>query len=100
MGYSCQPAAAYRLAAKLKFTGLSYTHISARVPGTGDPFLINPQGRFFDEITASSLATINASGNPIGDSDSKSTPQDSRFIARWTRRGDGAKTLRSCDGFG
>lgn len=62
-----QLAAAYRLAAKFQMTDLIYTHISARVPGTQDQFLINPHGWFFDEITASSLVKIDVSGKPIGD---------------------------------
>ena len=62
-----QLAAAYRLAAKFGMTDLIYTHISARVPGTHDQFLINPHGWFFDEITASSLVKIDVQGNPVGD---------------------------------
>jgi ribulose-5-phosphate 4-epimerase/fuculose-1-phosphate aldolase len=34
---------------------LVFTHISARVPGSEDHFLINPYGFLFEEITASSL---------------------------------------------
>jgi len=62
-----QLAAAYRLAAKFELTDLIYTHISVRVPGTNDQFLINPHGWFFDEITASSLVKIDVNGKPIGD---------------------------------
>lgn len=62
-----QLAAAYRLAAKFGLTDLIYTHISTRVPGTDDQFLINPHGWFFDEITASSFVKIDVKGQPIGD---------------------------------
>jgi ribulose-5-phosphate 4-epimerase/fuculose-1-phosphate aldolase len=62
-----QLAAAYRLAAKFGLTDLIYTHISARVPGTHDQFLINPHGWLFDEITASSLVKIDVDGSPVGD---------------------------------
>lgn len=62
-----QLAAAYRLAAKFGLTDLIYTHISARVPGRHDQFLINPHGWFFDEITASSLVRIDVEGNPVDD---------------------------------
>ncbi|CAG9177987.1 class II aldolase/adducin family protein [Cupriavidus pampae] len=62
-----QLAAAYRLAAKFNLTDLIYTHISVRVPGTTDQFLINPHGWFFDEITASCLVKIDTEGRPIGD---------------------------------
>ncbi|GKW48730.1 class II aldolase/adducin family protein [Halomonas sp. NCCP-2165] len=62
-----QLAAAYRLAARFGLTDLIYTHLSVRVPGTTDQFLINPHGWFFDEITASSLVKIDTEGRPIDD---------------------------------
>ena len=45
------------------------THISARVPGTGDEFLLNPFGLFFEEITASSLIRVDRHGNVTGGSE-------------------------------
>ena len=45
-------AAAYRLVAHFGWDDLIFTHISARVPGQPDQFLINPYGMLFDEITA------------------------------------------------
>ena len=48
-------AAAYRLVAAFKWDDLVFTHISARVPGRDNEFLINPYGLMFEEITASSL---------------------------------------------
>ena len=56
-------AAAYRLVSRYGWEDLVFTHISARVPGTADQFLINPYGLFFDEITASSLIKIDHEGN-------------------------------------
>ncbi len=61
-------AAAYRLVALFKWDDLIFTHISARVPGTEDQFLINPYGLMFDEITASSLVKIDLQGNKVEDS--------------------------------
>ena len=58
-------AAAYRLVAMFKWDDLVFTHISARVPGSHDEFLINPYGLMFDEITASSLIKIDAQGNKL-----------------------------------
>jgi len=58
-------AAAYRLVAAFKWDDLVFTHISARVPGTHDQFLINPYGLMFEEITASSLIKIDAQGNKV-----------------------------------
>ena len=61
-------AAAYRLVALFGWEDLVFTHISMRVPGTEDQFLINPYGVFFDEITASSLVKIDLQGNKVEDS--------------------------------
>jgi ribulose-5-phosphate 4-epimerase/fuculose-1-phosphate aldolase len=61
-------AAAYRLVAHFGWDDLVFTHISARVPGTDDQFLINPYGVFFDEITASSLVKIDMHGEKVQDS--------------------------------
>ena len=58
-------AAAYRLVAAFKWDDLVFTHISARVPGRHDQFLINPYGLMFEEITASSLIKIDAQGNKV-----------------------------------
>lgn len=58
-------AAAYRLVAEFKWDDLVFTHITARVPGTEDQFLINPYGLLFDEITASSLVKIDLHGNKL-----------------------------------
>lgn len=61
-------AACYRLVAELGLDDLIYNHISLRVPGTDDQFLINPYGMFFEEITASSLVRIDVQGRKLCDS--------------------------------
>jgi ribulose-5-phosphate 4-epimerase/fuculose-1-phosphate aldolase len=61
-------AACYRLVAHHGWEDLVFTHITARVPGSADHFLINPYGVFFDEITASSLVKIDQQGNKLEDS--------------------------------
>jgi ribulose-5-phosphate 4-epimerase/fuculose-1-phosphate aldolase len=61
-------AAAYRLVAHFRWDDLVFTHISARVPGDGHSFLINPYGMMFDEITASSLVKVDAEGRKLDDS--------------------------------
>jgi ribulose-5-phosphate 4-epimerase/fuculose-1-phosphate aldolase len=58
-------AAAYRLVALFKWDDLVFTHISARVPGSDDQFLINPYGLMFEEITASSLVKVDQTGNKV-----------------------------------
>ncbi len=62
-------AAAYRLVAAFKWDDLVFTHISARLPGSHDSFLINPYGLMFDEITASSLIKVDAQGNKLDESE-------------------------------
>ncbi len=61
-------AACYRLVARYGWEDLIFTHITARVPGTQDAFLINPYGLFFDEITASSLVKVDQGGKKLEDS--------------------------------
>ena len=51
-------AACYRLFVKYGWTDLIFTHLSARVPGVDDQYLINPYGLMFEEITASSLLKV------------------------------------------
>jgi ribulose-5-phosphate 4-epimerase/fuculose-1-phosphate aldolase len=58
-------AACYRLVARYGWEDLVFTHITARVPGAAEQFLINPYGLFFDEITASSLVKIDVHGNKL-----------------------------------
>jgi ribulose-5-phosphate 4-epimerase/fuculose-1-phosphate aldolase len=41
------------------------------VPGQHDPFLINPYGLLFDEVTASLLVKIDADGNKVESSESE-----------------------------
>ena len=48
-------AAFYRTIPYFGWDDLIFTHISARVPGTEDHFLIKPYGFFFYEITSSKL---------------------------------------------
>jgi ribulose-5-phosphate 4-epimerase/fuculose-1-phosphate aldolase len=56
-------ATCYRLVDYYGMSSSIANHISARVPGAQDQFLINPYGMFYDEITASSLIKINLNGD-------------------------------------
>lgn len=58
-------AASYRAAALYGWDDLVFTHISARVPGPEEHFLINPYGMLFDEITASSLVKVDPAGKKV-----------------------------------
>ncbi len=56
-------AACYRLMHEFGMTEMIANHISARVPGTHDQFLINPYGMLYEEMTASSMVRIDVDGN-------------------------------------
>ncbi len=61
-------AAAYRLLALYGWDDLVFTHVSARIPGPEQHFLINPYGMLFEEVTASSLVKVDQQGNKVIDS--------------------------------
>lgn len=61
-------AAAYRLVDLYGMCDMHLNHISARVPGSHEHFLINPFGMMYEEITASSLIKIDLEGNIIANS--------------------------------
>ncbi len=58
-------AAIFRLVDNYGWSDLLATHMSARVPGPEDHFLINRFGEMFDEITASSLVKVDRDGEII-----------------------------------
>lgn len=60
-------AAAFRLVDLYGWSDLLGTHLSARVPGPEDHFLINPFGMMFDEITASSLVKVDQEGSILSE---------------------------------
>jgi ribulose-5-phosphate 4-epimerase/fuculose-1-phosphate aldolase len=60
-------AACYRLYHHFRMTDLIYTHISARLPGSHDHFLINAYGLTFEEICASNLVKVDVDGNVLRD---------------------------------
>lgn len=56
-------ACAYRLVAHFGWDDIIFTHLSARIPGPEEHFLINPFGMMFEEVTASSLIKVDLHGN-------------------------------------
>lgn len=58
-------AAAYRLMPLFGMSDLVYNHITASIPGEPNRILINPFGFMYEEITASSLVTIDIEGNVL-----------------------------------
>ncbi len=61
-------AACYRLIALNGMDDLLATHISARVPGKEEHFLINPYGLLFSQVTASNLVKVDLAGNIVSPS--------------------------------
>ena len=61
-------AACYRLVAMYGWDDLVFTHISARVPGPEEHFLINAYGLLFEEMTASSLVKVDLQGSLVMES--------------------------------
>lgn len=55
-------AACYRLVDMYGMSDMIANHISARVPGEDDTFLINAYGMLYEEVTASSLIKLNLRG--------------------------------------
>jgi ribulose-5-phosphate 4-epimerase/fuculose-1-phosphate aldolase len=65
-----QLAAAYRILANLKMDDLTYTHLSARLPGS-DAYFIYPFGLLFEEVTASNLLKVSLEGEVLEGSESQ-----------------------------
>ena len=61
-------AAAYRLIDHYNWSDMVFTHLSARVPGPEEHFLLNPFGFLFNEVTASNLVKVDGEGNVVLDS--------------------------------
>ena len=61
-------AACYRIFDHMGWSESIYNHISLKVPGEKDTFLINPFGLLYDEVTASNLVKIDVDGNNVGGS--------------------------------
>ena len=62
-------AACYRLVALYEMSDMVANHISARVPGEDNAFLINAYGMLYEEITASSLIKVDLDGNILAKPD-------------------------------
>jgi ribulose-5-phosphate 4-epimerase/fuculose-1-phosphate aldolase len=58
-------AALYRAFDWLGWTELIYNHITAKVPGPEQHYLINPYGLWYSEVTASNLVKVNLEGKAV-----------------------------------
>lgn len=61
----CDLAALYRLVRMHRWDDLFFTHISMRVPGPDEHFLINPFGLLFEDVTASNMVKVDIEGNVL-----------------------------------
>ncbi len=71
-------AAAFRVAHHLGWNSDTLNHITLRIPGT-ETFLMNPLGLGWDEITASSLATVDYERNVLSHSGIRLAPAGYNF---------------------
>ncbi len=60
-------AAFYRLVDHHGWTDLIYNHISAKIPGEPDAYLVNPYGLLYDEVTPDNLVKVRLSDGAIID---------------------------------
>ena len=67
-------AAAFRLVDLYGWSDMLATHLSARIPGPSDHFLINPMGVLFEEMTASDLIKLDIDGNILSDTSRSVNP--------------------------
>ena len=67
-------AACYRLMKHFEMDDLIYNHISARVPGPDEHFLLNPFGLLYEELTASNLVKVDLDGNIISETVDRINP--------------------------
>ena len=104
----CELAALYHVCNELHWTDLINTHMSARVPGEPNHFLINNYGETFDEITASSLVKMDMDGKVLSDGGKfnnagfiihsgvyKARPDANCVLHTHTRAGAGVSLIRN-----
>ncbi|MEM7282105.1 MAG: class II aldolase/adducin family protein [Pseudomonadota bacterium] len=69
-----QLAACYRIFDYMGWDELIYNHITVKIPGEQEHFLINPYGLHYNEVKASNLVKVDIAGNVIGDTPYKPNP--------------------------
>ncbi len=67
-------AACYRLFAQAGLDDLVFTHLSAHIPNNRGRFLFISHGLLFEEVTASSLLTVDIEGNNVGSAPGEVNP--------------------------
>jgi ribulose-5-phosphate 4-epimerase/fuculose-1-phosphate aldolase len=69
-----QLAACYRIFDYMGWDELIYNHISVKLVGNDEHFLINPYGLHYSEVTASSLVKVDVDGNIVEDTEYQVNP--------------------------
>ncbi|PCJ36063.1 MAG: class II aldolase [Moraxellaceae bacterium] len=69
-----QLAACYRIFDYLGWDELIFNHITVKIPGEFQHFLINPYGLLYSEVQASNLVKVDIDGNIIDDTPYKVNP--------------------------
>lgn len=67
-------AACYRMCVHFRMTDMIYNHISLRVPGRHDQFLINAFGLLYSEVSASNLIKVDIEGRVVEDTELEANP--------------------------
>lgn len=70
----CELAAAHRLVAHFMFVDMTYNHISVRVPGEPNHFLVKAENVFMEQVTASNVVKYDLDGKQVMESDYKASP--------------------------
>lgn len=61
-------AACYRIFDHMGWDEMIYNHITVKIPGSEEHFLINPYGLHYREVTAANLVKVDINSNIIGES--------------------------------
>lgn len=72
-------AAAFRVAYHFGWNQTARNHITARIPGDPDHFLMNPLGEGWHEVTASSLLKVHVDGTVVTETDKVPGPAGLNF---------------------
>lgn len=70
----CHLAAAHRLVSHFMFVDMTYNHVSLRVPGEPEHFLVKADNLYMEQVTASNLVKYDVDGNQVMESDYKASP--------------------------
>ena len=70
----CQLAAAHRLVAHFVSVDMTYNHISVRIPGAPNHFLVKAENVFMEQVTASNVVKYDVDGKQVMASEYKASP--------------------------